>query len=193
MFYCTQNQQYINEGTAFEINGVQYPANWLNLSTPEEKAEVGLEEVIATNQPANQTYYWVSETLTGAELTYTNTPKDLLTVKTTALNQINATAYSILLPTDWMVVKSVETSTPINPSWNAWRQSIRTTALNATNGVESAADVDAVASVMGAIVWPKDPDQVAYEAAQVVEEPVAEPTIEPTVEPVVEPVVDPAV
>lgn len=170
MFYCTQNQQYINEGTAFEINGVQYPANWLNLSTPEEKAEIGLEEVIATNNPANDTYYWVSQTLNGPHLTYTNTPKDLLSVKTTALNQINATAYSILLPTDWMVVKAVETSTPINPSWNAWRQSIRTTALNATNGVEGAADVDAVATVMSSINWPKDPDQVAAEAAQLAQE-----------------------
>lgn len=165
MFYCTQNQQYIQEGTAFEINGTQYPQNWLNLSTPEEKAEIGLEEVIATNQPANQTYYWVSQTLVGADLTYTNTPKDLLSVKTTALNQINAIAYSILLPTDWMVVKSVETNTLISPSWNTWRQSIRTTALNATNAVEGAADVDAVATAMN-IVWPKDPDQVALEAAQ---------------------------
>jgi len=165
MFYCTQNQQYINEGTAFEINGVQYPANWLNLSTPEEKVEIGLEEVIVTNQPANDTYYWVSETLSEATLTYTNTPKDLLSVKTTALNQINATAYSILLPTDWMVVKSVETSTPINASWNTWRQSIRTTALTATNAVEGASDVDAVASAMN-ITWPKDPDQVALEVEQ---------------------------
>jgi len=166
MFYSTTTQTYINEGTAFEINGVQYPANWLNLSTPQEKVDIGLEEVVATNQPADQIYYWVSETLNGAELTYTNTPKDLLLVKTTALNQINAIAYSILLPTDWMVVKSVETSTPINAAWNTWRQSIRTTALNATNGVESASDVDGVATVMGAIAWPKDPDQIAAETAQ---------------------------
>ena len=68
------------------------------------------------------------------------------------------------LPTDWMVVKSVETSTPINPSWNSWRQSIRTTALNATNGVEGASDVDAVATVMSSINWPKDPDQVLAES-----------------------------
>lgn len=170
MFYCTQNQQYIQEGTPFEINGVQYPANWLNLSTPEEKAEIGLEEVIATNQPADQTYYWVTETLNEATLTYTNTPKDLLSVKTTALNQINATAYSILLPTDWMVVKAVETSTPINPSWNAWRQSIRTTALNATNGVEAAPDVYGVATVMNSIVWAKDPNQVALEEAQLAQQ-----------------------
>ena len=168
MFYSTTTNSYIQEGTPFEINGVQYPQNYLNLSTPEEKASLGLEEVVATNQPQNPTYYWVSETLDKATLTYTNTPKDLVSVKTTALNQINASAYSILLPTDWMVVKSVETSTPISPSWNTWRQSVRTTALNATNAVEGAADVDAVSTVMGAIVWPKDPDQVALEAAQVV-------------------------
>ena len=111
MFYCTQNQQYIQEGTAFEINGIQYPSNWLNLSTPEEKAALGLEEVVATNSPANDQYYWVSQTLDQATLTYTNTPKDLTQVKVTALNQVNSTAYSILLPTDWMVVKAAETST----------------------------------------------------------------------------------
>lgn len=169
MFYCTQNQQYIQEGTAFEVNGVQYPANWLNLSTPEQKAELGLEEVVATNSPADQTYYWVSETLNGPSLTYTNTPKDLTMVKTTAINQVNSTAYSILLPTDWMVVKSVETSTPISPSWNSWRQSIRTTATSTVNAIEGATNVDEVATVMGSIAWPKNPDQVALEAAQTVE------------------------
>ncbi len=174
MFYCTQNQQYIQEGTAFEVNGVQYPANWLNLSTPEQKAELGLEEVVATNSPANQTYYWVSETLNGPSLTYTNTPKDLTGVKTNAINQVNSTAYSILLPTDWMVVKSVETSTPISPSWNSWRQSIRTTATATVSAIEGATDVDQVATIMGSINWPKDPDQVALEAAQVADQPITE-------------------
>jgi len=176
MFYCTQNQQYIQEGTAFEVNGVQYPANWLNLSTSEQKAELGLEEVIATNSPANQTYYWVSETLNQATLTYTNTPKDLTSVKSTAIAQVNSTAYSILLPTDWMVVKAVETSTTVAPSWNSWRQSIRTTATATVSSIEGATDVDGVATIMGSIVWAKDPDQVALEAAQAVE-PVVEETL----------------
>ena len=173
MFYCTTTQQYIQEGTAFEVNGVQYPANWLNLSTPEEKASLGLEEVVATNQPQNQTYYWVSEQLNGPELTYVNTPKDLTSVKSTAISQVNSTAYSILFPTDWMVVKAVETSTTVAPSWNSWRQSIRTTATATVSSIEGATDVDAVATIMGSIVWAKDPDQVALEAAQVAEEVVA--------------------
>ena len=124
MFYSTTDGQYINEGQAFTINGIQYSSNWLNLSTPEEKLAIGLEEVIATNSPDNDTYYWVTSTLNKASLTYTNTPKDLAQVKTTAVSQVNATAYSILLPSDWMAVKAFETSTPIDPTWNVWRATI---------------------------------------------------------------------
>ena len=33
-------------GTAFTWDGVQYPANWCNLSTPEEKAAIGMVDVV---------------------------------------------------------------------------------------------------------------------------------------------------
>jgi hypothetical protein len=166
MFYSTTNGQYINEGQAFTIGDVQYPNNWLNLSTPEEKLAIGLEEVIATNQPANDQYYWVSSTLDKATLTYTNTPKNLTDVKANAFNQINNIAYTLLQPSDWMVVKSVETSTPMNPDWNTYRANVRATADQNRTAVTSAIDVDAVATIMGSIVWPKSPSQVALQAAQ---------------------------
>jgi hypothetical protein len=157
MFYSTTDGQYINEGTAFTISDVQYPANWLNLSTPEEKASIGLEEVVATNSPANDQYYWVSTQLNGATLTYINTPKDLTSVQESAISTINSTAYSILFPSDWMVVKAFETGTPINPNWNSWRASIRVCADNTRIMVAQAPDVDAVAGIMSNIVWPTQP------------------------------------
>ena len=163
MFYSSTDGQYIQEGTPFVIDGVQYPANWLNLSTPEEKAQIGLEEVVATNSPANDQYYWVSTTLDKASLTYVNTPKDLTSVKGNAINQVVNTAYSLLLPSDWMVVKSIETSTPINADWNSWRASIRACADNARTMITQAPDVNAVAGVMGAITWPKSPSQLTAE------------------------------
>jgi hypothetical protein len=166
MFYSTTDGQYINEGQAFTIGDVQYPNNWLNLSTPEEKLAIGLEEVIAINQPVNDQYYWVSSTLDKATLTYTNTPKDLTSVKSNAFNQINTTAYSILQPSDWMVVKATETSTPINPDWNTYRANVRATADQNRTAVTSAVDVNAVATIMGSITWPKSPSQVALETAQ---------------------------
>jgi hypothetical protein len=166
MWYSTTDGQYIQQGTQFTINGVEYPANWLNLSTSEEKSAIGLEEVIATNSPANDQYYWVSTELNGASLTYINTPKDLTTVKSNSLNQVNSIAYSLLFPSDWMVVKSVETSTPINADWNTWRASIRATADSTRTAITAAQDVDAVATIMGNIQWAKSPSTLAAEAAQ---------------------------
>ena len=160
MFYCTQNQQYVCEGNAFEINGNQYPSNWLNLSTPEEKAAIGLEEVIATNSPANQQFYWVSETLNEAQLTYTNTPKDLTQCKTNVVNQTNSSAYSILLPTDWMVVKAIETNTTVPDAWNTWRQTIRTQAQNYIASVNACTTIDQLAA-LPSVQWANDPNYVA--------------------------------
>ena len=158
MFYSTTTNTYIQEGTAFKINGIQYPQNWLNLSTPQEKTEIGLEEVIATNSPANQQYYWVSQELNGATLTYINNPKDLDTCKTNAVSQLRTTAYTMLLPTDWMVVKSVETSTPIPTDWNTWRASIRTTCENAITAVNACTNVDELAQLT--VTWPINPNEV---------------------------------
>ena len=164
MFYSSTDGQYIQEGQAFTIGDVQYPSNFLNLSTPEEKADIGLEEVVATNSPKSDVYYWVSSTLDKATLTYTNTPKDLTSVKSNALSTVNSTAYSLLFPSDWMVVKAVETSTPINPDWNTYRANVRSTADQTRTAVTAAQDVDAVATIMDAIAWPKSPSQVAAEA-----------------------------
>lgn len=160
MFYCSTTGHYIQEGNAFEVDGVQYPANWLNLSTAEQKAELGLEEVIATNSRADDRYYWVSEELNGPDLTYVNTPKDLDQVKKTATAQLRATAYSLLLPTDWMVVKAMETSTPVAQDWGTWRAAVRTTCETAVANIESATDVDGVAQVIGDLSWPHDPNYV---------------------------------
>jgi len=160
MFYSTTDGQYINEGTQFVINDVTYPPQWLNQSTPEQKAELGLEEVIATNEPFNPVYYWTGETLSGASLTYTGTPKDLADVQKQAVSQLNATAYSLLFPSDWMVVKAFETSTPVPTEWNTWRASIRITAADTITAISDATDVDAVANIMANIVWASDPNTV---------------------------------
>ncbi len=165
MWYSKNDGQYIQDGSQFTIRGVEYPANWINLSTPEEKAAIGLEEVIATNSPANDQYYWVSYTLDKATLTYVNTPKDLTDVKGNAISQVNASAYSILFQTDWMSIKAIETSVPMPANWRSWRESIRTTAASTVSLIEAAAGVSDVETIMGNIAWPKDPDQVALEAA----------------------------
>lgn len=158
MFYCTTTGQYIQEGTQFEIDGVTYPSVWLNQSTPEQKAELGLEEVVATNQPFNPVYYWTGEILDKATLTYTGTPKDLVDVQNNAVSSVRASAYALLLPSDWMAVKAFETSTPMNADWSAWRASIRQTAADTVTAIQACTTVDEVANVMTNITWSQDPN-----------------------------------
>lgn len=157
MFYSTSDGQYIQEGTQFVVDGVTYPPQWLNQATEEQKAEIGLEEVIATNSPANDQYYWVSTELNGATLTYVNNPKDLEELKKTCSLQVNQTAYSLLFPSDWMVIKSQETGTEMNQEWKDWRSSIRKTAADTNDLINSANSVDILQSIMSDIVWQESP------------------------------------
>ena len=166
MFYHRKTNQYINEGQPFQIDDTSYPSNWLNGLSLEEKIAFGLEEVTNSNEREDDRFYWVSENLNGNVRNYVNTPKDLTDVKTNAIAQTNNIAYTLLFPTDWMVVKAFETSTKVPTSWNTWRAEVRTTATNVVSMIEAAPDVSIVAGVMGNINWPKDPDTVALEAAQ---------------------------
>jgi hypothetical protein len=168
MFAIVQNNtivQLVPEGTAFTLDEVQYPANWCNLSTPKDKAAIGMVDVIYGQAPSD-TYYWVTQNAPAlvdgqVVVTYTSTPKDLDATKANCKSQINSAAYSLLLPNDWMVVKATETSTPIDSAWNTWRQSIRTTAAGYTTAITDAADMLALEVVMSNITWPHDPDYVA--------------------------------
>lgn len=166
MFALVQNnefQRFIPEGTAFEIDGVQYPANWLNLSTPEEKAAIGIWDVVYGAQPSDQ-YYWVSQDapVVGkgvVEVNYTAKPKDLFECQNQAVTDVNAQAYSILLPSDWMVVRGYETKSVVPADWNAWRQSIRDAAATQIEAISACNTVDELAK-LPAVQWPHDPNWV---------------------------------
>lgn len=160
MFYSTTDGQYINEGTQFVLDGITYPPQWLNQSTPEQKTQLGLVEVIATNSPANPEYYWVSEELNEATLTYINTPKELSMIKDNCLNKINQIAYSLLLPSDWMASKAFETDTKIPNDWALWRNSIRKTARDTNSLISSAKDVEEIEILMNNVTWEQDPNTI---------------------------------
>ena len=153
----------IPAGTAFEWNDIQYPANWCNLSSPEEKTAIGMVDVIY-GTPANDQYYWISQDApvyngTVVEINYTATPKDLFECQNQAVSATNAAAYSILLPTDWMVVKAVETGGTVAPAWNTWRQTIRTQAADYITAITTCTTVAQLAA-LPAVQWAHDPDYV---------------------------------
>lgn len=158
MFYKAESKQYITEGTAFTVDGVQYPSNWLNLATAEDKAALGLVEVTTAGTPGNDQYFWVSESLVDGVRTYTNTPKELAPVQETALSKIKQAAFSALSGSDWMVSRESEGGTAMAAEWKTWRASVRA-ATNATAALITAATtVEEIAAV--SMELPVDPANV---------------------------------
>jgi hypothetical protein len=116
------NNNPLQVGVAFTHNDILYPANWLQLSTAEEKSAIGITEV---DDPAtfDDRYYWSA-----------GNPKDLDVIKTNLISQIKATAASLLAPTDWKVIRFIESAAPIGADVTDFRTSVRT----ASNANEAA-------------------------------------------------------
>lgn len=162
MFYREESDQYIQEGVPFVVDGIQYPSTWLNTSTPEEKAALGLQEVVVIGYPANQMYYWVSEVLDKATLTITNTPKDMSVVRPLAKKQLEQQAYSLLFPSDWMITRKVETGTELQPEWSTYRDNIRLEVIVVRGQIDNANTVDEIAIIQPN--WPISPNSIVVKA-----------------------------
>lgn len=159
MFYAQSENKYIQEGTAFELGGVKYPACWLNESTPTQKAQIDLVEVVATNSPADERFYWVSSTLNGAELTYVNMPKELRPLQDQYELVVKQQVYSMLQPTDYIDIRNLRDPN-YKLDWMLWRETVRTKSAEVILDIKKCANVDALAAIVTQIAWPKDPDYV---------------------------------
>ena len=140
------------QGVPFEHNGIQYPANWLNLTSLEEKAAIGITEIPEQPRPDDR-YYWVTENDDGS---FSTTPKDLEGLKTTEVSKVNATAYSTLLSTDFMDFRPNYTPPA---GWLEWREGVRSVCHDAKVAINACGTVEELMT-LPAIQWPNDPNYV---------------------------------
>ena len=156
-------EKFLPEGIAFKIGNTVYAQDWLNLSTPAEKAALGIVDVVYGQRPDDK-YYWVTElppVYANGVVTvdYTSTPKDLFTLQNQAVTDTQQQAYSILLPSDWRVVKSYETQSDVPAEWNTWRQEIRSQCAAQIVMITACKDVAELAA-LPSVVWAHDPNYV---------------------------------
>lgn len=160
--------------TPFEHDGVQYPANWLRLATPEERAAIGITEIPDYPRPDDR-FFWCSQNHDG---TWTAIPKDLAGLKTTWAAQMRQTAWTLLAPSDWMIVRKQEIGTPVPADWLSYREAVRTTTALAIGDMEATTDIEAFIASVTSVAWPVDPN------APVIVDPTPEPLpVEPVSQP----------
>ena len=127
----------------FTHDDVQYPANWLRLSTPEEKAALGITDAPEPEYYDDRFYWGVGN------------PKDLDGLKAQWTKQVDQIAYSLLVQTDWVIVRKAETAVDVPIETLTYRAAIRTAAFTHRTAIAAAADVPALVTAVTNMVWPK--------------------------------------
>ena len=154
---------------AFSHNDIQYPANWLRLSTAEEKTAIGITEV-ADAQTYDSRFYWgdgTAKALDDVNATYDNDASDgsykkgdlikdengdqvvTLGVKSILKVQEKTTAGSLLATYDWYVVRKAEKDIVIPSAIQTFRDGVRTACDTREKEIDACSDTAALVTLYG--------------------------------------------
>ena len=134
---------------AFTHNGISYPANWLRLTTLEEKQAIGIEEVADPVVGVwDQRFYWGVDN-----------PKDLDQLKVTWKAKQSEYASATLGKSDWRVIKARETGSSVPIDWFNYRRDVRTACNTRQTEIDNCADVAALKTLIDnpTTLWPEEP------------------------------------
>lgn len=154
MRYQLPNGRKISQGQAFDYNGVQYPANWLRLSTAEEREALGITE-LASERDYDQRFYF------GYGTDGNLMPKSREEILKAWTRRTREMAFGLLLESDWMVVRQAEGGAAMDQSWKDWRASVRAAVAEKITAMEAKTSTDDLADYLTGNdyrTWPTDPN-----------------------------------
>jgi len=146
--YQLPDGRTVSTDMAFTLDEIQYPNNWLALSTPEEREERGIEGPLPEPAWYDQRFYWRS-----------GLPKDhgQLVVQYSEYVRMNANA--MLRETDWMVIREADNGAAMDAGTKALREDIRLAAGTKIIAIKATADTAELAAYITGTeypVWPSD-------------------------------------
>jgi hypothetical protein len=146
------NGKPLSPDVAFTTGGIQYPANFLRLSSPEERAAIGITE--QADPPVwDQRFAWgYSE---DGQLIW----KDHAQLVEQWVAQTRTTAGTLLVPTDWMVIREADNGVLVPDEVKARREDIRLASGEKNAAIEATTDTAELAAYITGTeypVWPSD-------------------------------------
>ena len=145
---------------AFSHNDIQYPANWLRLSTAEEKTAIGITEVEDPKVYDSRFYNSDGTAKALDDVDAKDEEGNLLKnpdgsqmvikgVKSELKAQEKVTAGTLLAPYDWYVVRKVEKSTAIPSAIQTFRDGVRTACDTREKEIDACSDTAALVTLYG--------------------------------------------
>jgi len=121
------NNQPLPIDTPFEIDGTHYPANWLRLTSIEEKNVIGITEVPDPERYDDRFYWGVDNPKQLEDITVTPEEGEPYTqhgLKHQWTAQVKDTANKLLSQSDWMIIRKVERNVDVPAATTTYRQAV---------------------------------------------------------------------
>ena len=135
---------------AFTHKGIQYPANWLRLSSQLDRERVGITEV--PDAPTwDQRFYW------GYDEHGDLIPKDHTQLVEQWTTQTRTTAGTLLAPTDWQVIRQADNGVEMSASVKELREEIRLAAGAKNAAITATTDTAELAAYITGPTYPTWP------------------------------------
>ena len=145
---------------AFSHNDINYPANWLRLSTAEEKAALGITEVadpttfdgrFYENDGSEKKLTDTNEVDLNGDPVLDSYGKQVVTLgaKSILKAQEKVTAGNLLSKYDWYVVRKAEKSTAIPSAIQTYRDAVRTACDTREKEIDACVDTEALVTLYG--------------------------------------------
>ena len=144
----------------FTYGDIHYPANWLRLSTAQEKKDLGITEV--ADEPIFDGRFYNGDGTAKAldDVNATDEEGNLLKdengnqvvtlgVKSVLKGQEKATAGSLLAKYDWYVVRKAEKSNAIPSAIQTFRDGVRTACDTREKEIDACSDTAALVTLYG--------------------------------------------
>ena len=144
----------------FTYGDINYPANWLRLSTADEKTALGITE-LADDPVYDNRFYWgdgTARALADTNMVDGNGDPLLdsegnqmiaLGVKSVLIAKEKGIAGSLLAKYDWYVVRKAEKSTAIPTAITTYRDAVRTACNTRETEIDACADTAALVTLYG--------------------------------------------
>jgi len=143
------NGKPISPDTAFTHADIQYPANWLRHASADEKAAIGISEVVEQPRP-DERFFWVTDNGDG---TFSATPRDLAAKKAELIAQVKVAAGYLLALTDWKVIRFTESGIAVDEATLDYRESVRATSNKFEAEINACLDIPALSAL--SFNWPQ--------------------------------------
>ena len=136
---------------AFSHNDINYPANWLRLSSADEKTAIGITEV-ADDPVYDLRFYNTDGTAKSlADTTKTIDGVDYVNLGVKSILKANEkiSANYLLAKYDWQVVRKAEKGTAMDSDVVTYRDGIRTAYTTRKTEIDNCADTAALVTLYG--------------------------------------------